>query len=266
MSRSRQVISQRWTVRSYTGKLFALNRTMLPYHENLLVRALPPESAGRLADLFVTIEAPSRMELYEPGDTVTRVYFPLDSVISMTAPIDATQGEVATVGQEGMIGLPTLFGTDMANMRFFVQIGGRIAVAPADRFTELLRTDEAVRNMMLRYAHAMFTQIGQSVVCNQRHSLRQRCARWLLMTHDRVPGDQFHLTHEFLAVMLGVRRAGVTVAAGNLQKAGLIRYRRGEITIVNREGLEKVSCNCYRLVTNVYDRLVGQSVSKDSAT
>ena len=236
---------------------------MATYDENLLLRALPPESARNLAEHLITIDVPSRTELYEPGDTVNRVYFPLDSVISMTAPVGATQGEVATVGQEGMVGLPTVFGTDLVNMRFFVQIGGRIAVVPADAFTGLLRTDDALRTVMLRYAHAMFTQIGQSVVCNQRHSLRQRCARWLLMTHDRVPGDQFHLTHEFLAIMLGVRRAGVTVAAGNLQKAGLIRYRRGEITILNRAGLESVSCECYRLVADAYDRLVGHAICKD---
>jgi CRP-like cAMP-binding protein len=236
---------------------------MATYEENLLLRALPLASVQRLAEHLVTIDAPSRTELYEPGDTVNRVYFPLDSVISMTAPMGSTQGEVATVGQEGMIGLPTVFETDLANMRFFVQIGGRIAVAPADRFAALLREDVALRKVMLRYAHAMFTQIGQSVVCNQRHSLRQRCARWLLMTHDRVPGDQFHLTHEFLAIMLGVRRAGVTVAAGNLQKAGLIRYRRGEITILDRAGLEKVSCECYRIVADVYDRLIGQAICKD---
>lgn len=233
------------------------------YDENLLLRALPPESANRLAEDLVIIDTPSRAELYGPGDMVNRIYFPLDSVISMTAPVGATQGEVATVGHEGMIGLPTVFGTEMANMRFFVQIGGRTAVMTAERLSELLNADEALRTIMLRYAHAMFTQIGQSVVCNQRHSLRQRCARWLLMTHDRVPGDQFHLTHEALAVMLGVRRAGVTVAAGNLQKAGLIRYRRGEITIVDRTGLEQVSCECYRLVADVYDRLVGEPTSKD---
>jgi CRP-like cAMP-binding protein len=238
------------------GKLFALERTMLTYDENLLFRSLPPESAGHLAEHLKILDAPSRTELYERGDRVDRVYFPLDSVISMTAPTGVSQGEVATVGQEGMIGLATLFGTGMANMRFFVQIGGRIAVAPAARFTELLKTDEALRTVMLRYTHAILTQIGQSVVCNQRHSLRQRCARWLLMTHDRVPGNQFHLTHEFLAVMLGVRRAGVTVAAGNLQKAGLIRYRRGEITILDRAGLEQVSCTCYRLVADVYERLI----------
>jgi CRP-like cAMP-binding protein len=235
---------------------------MSTYDENLLLRALPPDSARRLEAELDMIDAPSRTELYEPGDTVNRVYFPLDSVVSMTAPVSSSWGEVATVGQEGMIGLPALFGTDMANMRFFVQIGGRIAVAPAERFIELLKSDEALRTMMLRYAHAMFTQIGQSVVCNQRHSLRQRCARWLLMTHDRVPGDQFHLTHEYLAVMLGVRRAGVTVAAGNLQKAGLIRYRRGEIVITNRAGLEGVSCECYRLVADVYDRLIGNGFGK----
>ena len=238
---------------------------MATYDENLLIRALPPESVDRLSQYLVVVEAPSHAELYEAGDAVTRVYFPLDSVISMTASIGTAQGEVATVGHEGMIGLPTLFGTTYANMRFFVQIGGRIAVAPADSFAELIESDPPLRAALLRYTHAMFTQIGQSVVCNQRHSLRQRCARWLLMTHDRVPGDQFHLTHEALAVMLGVRRAGVTVAAGNLQKAGLIRYRRGEITILDRPGLEDVSCECYRIVANVYDRLLGNGLSKDAA-
>src|SRR5665213_1780358 len=118
---------------------------MATYDENLLLRALPPESARNLAEHLITIDVPSRTELYEPGDTVNRVYFPLDSVISMTAPVGATQGEVATVGQEGMVGLPTVFGTDLANMRFFVQIGGRIAVVPADAFTDLLRTDDALR-------------------------------------------------------------------------------------------------------------------------
>ena len=238
---------------------------MATYDENFLLRALPPESVDRLGQHLAIVEAPSRAELYEAGDVVNRVYFPLDSVISMTTSAGTAQGEVATVGHEGMVGLPTLFGTNLANMRFFVQIGGRLAFAPADRFLELIKTDLTMREALLRYAHAMFTQIGQSVVCNQRHSLRQRCARWLLMTHDRVPGDQFHLTHEALAVMLGVRRAGVTVAAGNLQKAGLIRYRRGEIVILNRAGLEEVSCECYRIVTDVYERLIGSGVSKDAS-
>lgn len=229
---------------------------MISFDKNLLLRSLPRDSARRLAEELVIVEAPFRTELYEPGDEVTRVYFPLDSVVSMTAPTSPSWGEVATVGQEGMIGLPTLFGTDLANMRFFVQIGGYIAVAPAHRFVQLLHSDDALRTIMLRYAHAIFTQIGQSVVCNQRHSLRQRCARWLLMTHDRVPGDSFHLTHDYLAVMLGVRRAGVTIIAGKLQREGLIHYRRGEITIVDRSGLEAASCECYRLVADVYDRLV----------
>jgi len=235
---------------------------MATYDENLLIRALPPDSERRLAEHLVILDTPARTEIFRPGDTVSRVYFPLDAVLSMTAPVSGGWGEVATVGQEGMVGLPTLFGTDMANMRCFVQIGGRTAAAPAHQFAELLKTDDALRTVLLRYAHAMFTQVGQSVVCNQRHSLCQRCARWLLMTHDRVPGDQFHLTHEYLAVMLGVRRAGVTVAAGNLQKAGLIRYKRGEIVITDRAGLEAESCECYRLVADAYDKLLGQVVEK----
>ncbi len=235
---------------------------MQPFADNLLFRALPEASAARLSERVGIIDAPSKMELFEPGDAITNVYFPLDSVVSMTAPAGGEHGEVATVGHEGMVGLPAVFGTDHSNMRLFIQIGGRLGVMDADAFRDTMDSDERVRNVMLRYAHALLMQIGQSVVCNQRHSLRQRSARWLLMTHDRVPGDSFHLTHEFLAVMLGVRRAGVTVAAGNLQKAGLIKYRRGEITILDRPGLEAVSCDCYRFVADVYQKLVGEVISK----
>ncbi len=235
---------------------------MQPLEANLLFKALPPDSAARLSQHTEIVDAPARMELFEPGDTIRKVYFPIDCVVSMTAPVGDSHGEVATVGHEGMIGLPAVFGTDLANMRLFIQIPGKLGVVDSDRFKQLLAEDERLRNVMLRYAHAMFLQIGQSVVCNQRHSLRQRSARWLLMTHDRVVGDQFHLTHEFLAVMLGVRRAGVTVAAGNLQKAGLIRYRRGEIAILDRKGLEAVSCECYRFIADAYEKLVGQVISK----
>ncbi len=242
--------------------MFAQKRTMPSLNENLLFRALPEGSATFLAEHVEIIDAPSRMELFEPGDTVGKIYFPIDSVVSITAPVGESQGEVATVGHEGMVGLPAVFGTDLANMRLFLQIGGRLGVLDAGAFRHVMDTDESVRRMMLRYAHALFTQVGQSVVCNQRHSLRQRSARWLLTTHDRVPGDQFHLTHEFLAVMLGVRRAGVTVAAGNLQKAGLIRYRRGEITILDRAGLEQVSCECYRFIADMYQKLIGEPISK----
>jgi len=119
------------------------------------------------------------------------------------------------------------------------------------------RPEPALDALLLRYAQALFTQVGQSVVCNQRHTLRQRCARWLLTTHDRVAGEEFHLTHEFLAAMLGVRRAGVTVAAGELQRAGLISYRRGNVRILDRAGLEEVSCECYSKIHDAYDRIVG---------
>ena len=242
--------------------MFAHDRTMHSINTNLLFNALPAESASYLGEHLEIIDAPARMELFEPGDAISKVYFPIDSVVSVTAPVGGANGEVATVGLEGMLGLPAVFGTNLANLRLFVQIAGKIAVLDADHFRQVVATDEGVRAVMLQYAHALFLQIGQSVVCNQRHSLRQRSARWLLMTHDRVPGDQFHLTHEFLAVMLGVRRAGVTVAAGNLQKAGLIRYRRGEISILNRPGLEEVSCECYRFISDAYKQLIGQVISK----
>lgn len=226
--------------------------------QNLLLSALPATTLERLRSHLTTAHIPTAGELYAPGDQVTRMHFPLSGVVSLATTVSGTIAEVATVGCEGMVGLPVVFGTNVALLRAFMQVGGAVAYIPAQMFSEMLGEDAALRSLMLRYAEAFLRQVGQSVVCNQRHTLRQRCARWLLTTRDRVPGDEFHLTHEFLAVMLGVRRAGVTVAAGALQRAGLIHYRRGLITILDRAGLETVSCECYRVVQNSYAQLLGQ--------
>jgi CRP-like cAMP-binding protein len=224
--------------------------------QNLLLRALPQASLERLRPHISVLDLAVQTDLYAPDDRFEKVYFPLTGVVSITIPIDGTQGEVATVGYEGMVGLPVVFGTNIAKMHGFMQIGGAVAAVSTGDFARFLDEDRDLRAIALRYAQALFVQIGQSVVCNQRHTLRQRCARWLLMTQDRA-GDEFHLTHEFLAEMLGVRRAGVTVVAGNLQRAGLIRYRRGAIAILNRSGLERISCECYGVVRQTYERLMG---------
>lgn len=230
---------------------------MTTHEQNLLLGALPANTLERLRSHLTTVEIPVGGELHLPGDEVERVHFPMTGVVSITTIVSGTIGEVATVGCEGMVGLPVVFGTNVALLRASMQVGGLVAHMPAAIFAEMLDEDAALRSLMFRYAETVLRQVGQSVVCNQRHTLRQRCARWLLMTRDRVPGDEFHLTHESLAIMLGVRRAGVTVAAGALQRAGLIRYRRGLITILDRHGLEKVSCECYRVVQNAYTQLLG---------
>lgn len=231
----------------------------MPTHEqNLLLGSLPSDTLARLATHLEISEVPMMGELYAPGDRIRRVYFPLDGVVSMTTTVSGSMAEVATVGREGFVGLPVFLGTRIATLRTFMQVGGSLSCMPAAEFSDFVQDDSAFRSMMFRYTEAMLRQVGQSVVCNQRHTLSQRTARWLLTTHDRVPGDEFHLTHEFLAAMLGVRRAGVTVAAGLLQDAGLIRYRRGEITVLDREGLERVSCECYRVVRESYAALLNE--------
>lgn len=230
---------------------------MATHEQNLLLGALPATTLERFKCHLTTVDIPVTGELHAPGDVLTRVHFPLSGVVSLTTMVSGTVGEIATTGCEGMVGLPVVFGTNVALLRASMQVGGAVAHMPAAIFAQMLEEDAALRSLIFRYAQTVLRQVGQSVVCNQRHTLRQRCARWLLTTRDRVPGDDFHLTHESLAVMLGVRRAGVTVAAGALQRAGLIRYRRGLITILDRHGLEKVSCECYRVVQDAYNQLLG---------
>src|SRR5471032_2252011 len=164
--------------------------------------------------------------------------------------------EVGTIGNEGVVGLPLLLGDDRAPTSVYVQVPGAGLRRKATLFTNELARSASMRAVMLRYAHAFFNQVAQSAACNHFHSLEQRCCRWLLMTHDRMPKDKFLLTQEFLAMMLGVQRTGVTAAAGALQKAGLIRYRRGVVTMLDQRGLERRSCECYGSSKKEFDRLL----------
>src|SRR5260370_40040758 len=167
--------------------------------------------------------------------------------------------EVGTVGNEGFAGLPVLLGDDRAPSSMYIQVPGRGLRMQARRFRELLEQSQPMRAVMLRYTHVFFNQVAQTAACAHFHSLEQRCCRWLLMTRDRMPSDTFLLTHEFLAMMLGVRRAGVSVAAGGLQRAGLIRYHRGRITILDRHGPEERACQCYAVAKTEFDRLLGSA-------
>ncbi len=170
---------------------------------------------------------------------------------------DGDSAEVGLIGPEGMIGLAILLGGDRDGFEILVQVPGTALRMGAGAFREELDRIPALRSVLHRYALAHFEQVARSAACNGRHHVEQRLARWLLMAHDRVEGDEFPMTHEFMSMMLGVRRAGITVAAGTLQKAGLIRYERGRMEITDRPGLETAACECYGIARRAYDRLLG---------
>ena len=170
---------------------------------------------------------------------------------------DGDAAEVGLAGHEGMVGLPVLLGADHDDIEAMVQSPGTALRMDAQAFREDLERIPAFRTLLLRYALVHHGQVARTAACNGRHHIDQRLARWLLMAHDRASGDEFPMTHEFLSLMLGVRRAGITVAAGTLQKAGFIRYNRGRIEVTDRPGLESVSCECYGIVRRAQDQLLG---------
>jgi len=227
---------------------------------NRLLDALPTADRRRIRPLLVAERAELKRLLYGPGAEIGAVYFPADAVASiLTTLSDGAGVEIATIGNEGMVGSPVVLGSDAMPAREFcqIQVPGHVWRMDRTDFAQVLSADGLFREIVQLYVQALFSQIAQQVACNALHSVEERCSRWLLLTHDRVHADTFPLTQEFLAQMLGVRRASVTLAAGALQAAGLIRYRRGQITIVDREGLEDVSCECYRVLRDEFDRLLG---------
>ena len=192
---------------------------------------------------------------------INSVYFPETAVVSFVNTFEnGGTVEVGTAGCEGMVGLPVFLGEPTSPVTVFTQIPGTAARMNAATFAALATAPGSLQGMMLRYTQAFLTQVSQTAACNAAHLVEQRCARWLLMTHDRVEGDDFPLTHEFLAFMLSVRRAGVTLAMRALQDAGLVHYTRGRVAVVDRAGLEGASCECYRVVNAHFARLLGQVV------
>ena len=230
----------------------------LPQAHNSLLGALPPEERSAVLDLASSADFRAGDVLYEPGTRLGHVYFPLRGVASLLTPLSGgEQIETATVGFEGMIGVGVFLGGDSSGPgRAIWQVPGDALVMKADHLRAHVDSGGKLRQLLLGYTQALFSQISQSTACNAMHHVVQRCARWLLQTHDRARKDEFQLTHEFLATMLAVRRASVTEAAGQLQDAGLITYRRGVVNVLDREGLENASCECYGLVKREYERLV----------
>jgi CRP-like cAMP-binding protein len=223
-----------------------------------LLRAIPREESELIAPQLERVELTMMQVLHEPDAALTHVWFPLSGVVSVVA--DLAEGEpveVATIGREGFAGLPLILESDSMAHRAFIQIPGEAERMPVAAFQSMIRRAPRLHRMMLRYAMALVTLVSQSSACNRMHPIESRCARWLLLTRDRVDGGTFPLRQEFLALMLGVTRPTVSVAAGMLQKAGAITYSRGVITILDSALLEASSCECYAIIAREFKRLVG---------
>lgn len=234
-------------------------------HGNRLLGLLAPGDYARLRPHLQHIPLEYRQSLYCARKPIGFVYFLETGVGSLVNTMASGEAaEVGTVGNEGVVGLPLVFGDDTAPTSVYVQVPGAGLRMTAALFEKELARSASMRAVMLRYAHAFFNQVAQSAACNQFHSLQQRCCRWLLMTHDRMQSDEFLLTQEFLAMMLGVQRTGVSAAASALQRAGLIRYKRGIVTIIDRRGLKQRSCECYGVSKKEFDRLLGDRARREA--
>jgi len=234
-------------------------------HANRLLGLLSFKDYRRLQPHLRRVPLGYRQSLYRARQRLGYVYFIETGVGSLVNTMASGQGaEVGTIGNEGMVGLPLLLGGDRGPTSVYVQVPGTGLRMTAARFSAELARSASMRTVMLRYAHALFNQVAQSAACNHFHTLQQRCCRWMLMTHDRMQSDQFLLTQEFLAMMLGVQRTGVSAAAGALQRAGLIRYSRGIVTILDRRGLRQRACECYGVSKREFDRLLGEPPRRDA--
>jgi CRP-like cAMP-binding protein len=222
---------------------------------NRILEALPAEDRDRLIRGMVLVALPIKTVLFEPGEPIRAVHFPIDGVISLVTPLDdGAIVEVATVGNEGIVGVPLFSGGSLA-VRAISQVSGSSLRMDAAAFLAEVDRPGAFSDLVHQYLSALFGQISQAAACNRLHTNEERLSRWLLMSHDRVGVDDFAITHEFLGQMLGSRRATVTLSAGILQAAGLIRYHRGHVSILDREGLESVACECYGSIKRELDRV-----------
>jgi CRP-like cAMP-binding protein len=224
---------------------------------NGLIAALPDEDRLRWSAALERVDMPLGQVLYESGRAMTHVYFPTTSIASLLYVTGTGQSaEIAVVGHEGMVGISLFMGGESTPSRSVVQSGGVGYRLDAGTLKHEFARSEAVLHLLLRYTQALITQMTQTAVCNRHHSLDQQLCRWLLLSLDRLAGQELKMTQELIANMLGVRRESVTDAAGALQRAGAIRYRRGRIVVLDRPALERRSCECYGVVKREYDRLL----------
>lgn len=225
---------------------------------NRLLAALPQKEYQRLQPFLSVAPLRHRQVLHKAGEPLHAVYFPADGLCSIVMTmVDGRTAEVATVGNEGLVGISAFLGGDCVTGETLVQVPGAFSyVMPVEVFVEEMDRRCSLYDLVCRYSQALIAYVMQSAACNGLHAADKRCARWLLQSHDRVGRDQFCLTQEFLAFMLGVRRATVSVIAQQLQRAGLIAFSRRSITILDRAGLEGVTCECYGVIRQQFDQLL----------
>ena len=225
--------------------------------QNRLLAALPEDEWTRWLPHLEAVEMPLGKVLYESGSTLSHVYFPTTSIVSLLYVMeDGASAEIAVVGHEGIVGVSLFMGGQSTPSRAVVQSAGHAFRLGAGLMLQEFNRAGPVLHLLLRYTQALITQMAQTAVCNRHHSLDQQLCRWLLLSLDRLDGHDLVMTQSLIANMLGVRREGVTEAALALQKVGLIRYSRGRITVLDRDGLERRTCECYAVVKREYDRLL----------
>lgn len=225
--------------------------------QNHLLAALPAEVRERLFPYLEPIPMPLGKVLYESGDTLRHVYFPTNAIVSLLYVMESgASAEISVVGNEGLIGVAVFMGGESTPSRAIVQSAGHAFRLPGQRLKDEFNRHGEMLLLMLRYTQSLITQMAQTAVCNRHHSIDQQLCRWLLLSLDRLQGNELVMTQELIANMLGVRREGVTEAAGKLQKLGLIEYSRGRITVLDRPGIERLCCECYAVVKKETDRLL----------
>lgn len=225
--------------------------------QNHLLSALPPEVQARVFPQLELVQLALGKVVYESGDTVRHVYFPTDAIISLLYVLESgASAEISVVGNEGVVGVAMFMGGESTPSRAIVQSGGRAYRMTGQRLKDEFNRHGDMLQLLLRYTQSLITQMAQTAVCNRHHTIDQQLCRWLLLSLDRLRGNELTMTQELIANMLGVRREGVTEAAGKLQKLGVIEYNRGKITVLDRQRLEALSCECYAVVKKETDRLL----------
>jgi CRP-like cAMP-binding protein len=230
---------------------------------NQLLAALSPIDFERLQKRLQPVSLPLHEVVNTPGRPVDAVYFLESGFVSMVALLeDGDMLEVGLVGREGLVGLSVILGSDTVVNESLVQLAGSALRIEANALSEEMDASPGLRSLLLRYVQAFYAHVSQTAACNGRHTVPERLARWLLMAHDRAEGDEFPMTQQFLSLMLGVRRSGVTVSAGTLQRAGLIRFGGGRVEVTQRAGLEAAACECYRLSREQTKRIMGPAAGR----
>jgi CRP-like cAMP-binding protein len=229
---------------------------------NRLLACLPDATWQRWSPQLELVDLPLGQVLYESGKTMQHVYFPIDAIVSLLYVLeDGASAEIAVVGNEGLVGISLFMGGESTTSRGVVQSSGKGLRMRGQAVKAEFDASPAVMHLLMRYTQALITQMAQTAVCNRHHTVDQQLCRWLLMSLDRLKGDELIMTQELIANMLGVRREGVTESALKLQRAGLIRYARGHITVLDRPGLEQRTCECYQVVKTEYDRLLPETTA-----